>query len=80
MLRVSPVGVNDNFFELGGHSLLAVTVISRVHTECGVALAPQEFFEAPTIASLSLVIAHRMAEMESSQDVARVLDQLERPE
>jgi amino acid adenylation domain-containing protein len=79
MLRVSPVGVNDNFFDLGGHSLLAVAVISRVHTECGAALTPQEFFEAPTIANLSLVIAQRMAEMESSEDVARVLERLEHP-
>jgi amino acid adenylation domain-containing protein len=79
MLRVSPVGVNDSFLELGGHSLLVVTVISRVHRECGVSLTPQEFFEAPTIAGLSLLIAQRMMELESSEEVSRMLDRLEHP-
>ena len=77
VLRVPRVGVEDNFFELGGHSLLATQVISQLGQAFGVEISLRQFFEAPTVAALSLVIANRVAEMAAPEDVARMLDQLE---
>jgi len=78
VLRISPVGAHDNFLELGGHSLRAAGIISRVAGEFGVGLTLEEFFKAPTVAGMSLLIAQRLAEKASPQDVAHILDQLER--
>jgi amino acid adenylation domain-containing protein len=77
VLRVSPIGIEDNFFELGGHSLLATQVISRLHEELGVEISFQQFFKTPSVACLSLVVAHRLAELATpqDQDVDRMLGQ-----
>ena len=73
VLRVSPVGIEDDFFELGGHSLLATQVISRLREQLGVEISLQQFFETPSVAGMSLVVAHRLAELAAPQDVARML-------
>jgi acyl-coenzyme A synthetase/AMP-(fatty) acid ligase/acyl carrier protein len=77
VLRVSPIGIDDNFFELGGHSLLATQVISRLREELRVEISHQEFFEAPTVAGLCLVVAHRLAELAAPQDVDSMLGRLD---
>lgn len=56
VLQAERVGVEDNFFELGGHSLLATQVIARVHDTLGTELTMQQFFAAPTIARLALLL------------------------
>lgn len=56
VLKVDDVGVDDDFFELGGDSLLSIRVIGRAGRE-GIRIAPEKFFERPTIAHLAASIA-----------------------
>jgi len=56
VLRIDRVGVRDNFFSLGGHSLLVTQVMSRVQEAFQVSMTMRQFFEAPTISSLAVVI------------------------
>jgi amino acid adenylation domain-containing protein len=57
VLERNNIAPNDNFFDLGGDSLKALEVISRLHALLGVELPLIAFFEDPTIAHLSDVIA-----------------------
>ena len=52
VLKVERVGVHDNFFELGGDSILSIQVIARAQ-QAGIAIAPQQMFERPTVAELA---------------------------
>jgi acyl-coenzyme A synthetase/AMP-(fatty) acid ligase/acyl carrier protein len=56
-LRVEGVGVHDDFFELGGDSLVSLRILARVRDAFGVALAPDELFDAPTVAEMALAVA-----------------------
>ncbi|AKP53836.1 non-ribosomal peptide synthetase [Cyclobacterium amurskyense] len=47
------IGTDDNFFELGGDSLLAIRSISAIKQELGKRLLVKDFFDSPTISSLS---------------------------
>ena len=55
VLKVDDVGVDDDFFELGGDSLLSIRVIGRAGRE-GIRIAPERFFERPTIAHMAASI------------------------
>ena len=59
ILKIERVGVQDNFFELGGHSLLATQVVSRIQNQLGYKISLSEFFQKPTINSLSELTATR---------------------
>ena len=52
VLKLDTVGVDDDFFELGGDSLLSIRVIARAGRE-GLRIAPERFFERPTIAHMA---------------------------
>jgi amino acid adenylation domain-containing protein/non-ribosomal peptide synthase protein (TIGR01720 family) len=52
VLGLDRVGAHDNFFELGGDSILSLQVIGRARDE-GLALAPQQVFQHPTVAELA---------------------------
>jgi hypothetical protein len=56
LLRVDKVGVHDNFFELGGHSLLATRAVSQMSETLQKNISLRNFFDAPTIAELSLLL------------------------
>jgi non-ribosomal peptide synthase protein (TIGR01720 family) len=52
VLKLDDIGVDDDFFEIGGDSLLSIRVIARAGRE-GIRIAPERFFERPTIAHLA---------------------------
>ena len=56
VLKIDDVGVDDDFFEIGGDSLLSIRVISRAG-RAGIRIAPERFFERPTIADIAAGIA-----------------------
>jgi len=57
VLQRNDIGPHQNFFDLGGDSLKALEVISRLHASLGVELPLIAFFEDPTIAHLTEVVA-----------------------
>lgn len=57
-LLVEKVDRNNNFFDLGGTSLKAVRMIARMRRDLGVDLSMEDFFGAPTVRELALVVRH----------------------
>lgn len=53
------IGTNDNFFRIGGNSLLAILAINRMN-ECGIDVAPREFFQRPTVAAIAAALSDRV--------------------
>ncbi|TRX53351.1 acyltransferase domain-containing protein [Fulvivirga sp. M361] len=50
---------NDNYFELGGDSLMMVAVIARIEKTFKTKVKVKEFYNHPTVAALSKVIASK---------------------
>jgi amino acid adenylation domain-containing protein/FkbM family methyltransferase len=71
------IAVEDSFFELGGHSLRAMQLITRLRRQFQVEISLREFLAAPTIAGLAVVIVQKRAEQMQSEEVLRLLDELE---
>ncbi|MEP7311422.1 MAG: SDR family NAD(P)-dependent oxidoreductase [Pseudomonadota bacterium] len=67
LLGVNGIGIHDNFFDLGGHSLLATRVIARIEGTWGVRLALRDFFDVPTILTLSDKILANEGSAEATQ-------------
>ncbi|MCP4657778.1 MAG: hypothetical protein GY856_20410, partial [bacterium] len=57
VLGVDEVGTRDNFFDLGGDSLLAMQLVSELHRQLGVQIAPLMLFEAPTVGALAELLS-----------------------
>ena len=53
LLGRAGVSLDDNFFQLGGHSLLAVELATAIEADLGVALAPADIFQHPTVRGLA---------------------------
>jgi phthiocerol/phenolphthiocerol synthesis type-I polyketide synthase E len=59
VLGLDSVGPDDNYFDLGGDSSLAVALFARIEQEFGRKLSPVALFDAPTISSLTALLADR---------------------
>lgn len=58
-LGLEAIGIHDDYFELGGTSLLAVDLLAQIERLTGVHLPVTAIVEAPTIASLALLLEGR---------------------
>ena len=56
VLKVDRIGIHDNFYELGGDSIMAIQIAARI-SETGFNLSPNQIFQHPTLAQLSVVVA-----------------------
>ncbi|MGB5708743.1 MAG: amino acid adenylation domain-containing protein [Arenicellales bacterium] len=56
VLGVEQISIDDNFFSLGGDSILSIQIVSKI-LQAGFKVGPNDLFEAPTIAQLSLRMA-----------------------
>jgi acyl carrier protein len=57
VLAIEEVGINDDFFELGGNSLLATQLVMEMRDAFRMSVPLRDFFETPTVAALSAVLA-----------------------
>ena len=78
LLGVDHIGPKDNFFDLGGHSLLAARLSARVKKIWGISLPLATLFQAPTIASLSVVLSSK-SEPKGSPRIAAIKPDGHRP-
>jgi acyl carrier protein len=72
LIGTDRVGVDDNFFELEGHSLLATRILTRLRDSFGIKLPLRSFFESPTVAASSSVIASWLATQVDDETVSRI--------
>ena len=69
ILGIEPISIHDNFFDLGGHSLLATRVVSQIQHTFEITIPLNDFFKAPTISDLALLIEEVLInEMEDFPD------------
>ncbi len=61
VLQKKNIGINNSFFDMGGHSLLSMQLISSIKAEFNIEISLKEFFESPTVKSLSAIIDARVA-------------------
>lgn len=57
LLDVSPIGVRDNFFEVGGDSLLAVSLLVKIESAFGKAIAVEDLLAHPTVEHLAHLLS-----------------------
>jgi thioesterase domain-containing protein/acyl carrier protein len=55
---INHIGIHDNFFDLGGHSLKAAQLFYLIEQVYGRHLPLSTLFQAPTIATLTSLLAH----------------------
>lgn len=66
VLRQEHIGVNHTFVGLGGDSLLATQIVSRLRDGADIEVTLRDFFDTPTIASMSALIERKLLdEMDS---------------
>jgi natural product biosynthesis luciferase-like monooxygenase protein len=78
VLHLPEVSIGDNFFDLGGNSLIAVVLIGEIRAVFHVDLPLMSLFRAPTVASLALQIETAQFEQANPDDLATLIEQLER--
>jgi amino acid adenylation domain-containing protein/non-ribosomal peptide synthase protein (TIGR01720 family) len=55
VIGLEEIYVFDNFFEIGGDSLMTIRILSRASRE-GLKIAPEQFFQHPTIAAQAALV------------------------
>ena len=75
VLNISIIGVQDNLFDLGGHSISAMQIVNRVMRTFQVDVPLKCFYDSPTIAGLSALVASsrevREAEVSLTQNYSQ---------
>jgi hypothetical protein len=77
VLDMEVVGINDNFFELGGHSLMATRVMGQVNSQMEMNIPLLVVFESPTIAEMAEAILIHETDQIGSDEMERLLDEVE---
>src|SRR4030095_14531616 len=57
---IEHIVIHDSFLQVGGHSLLAMQIVSKIRSSYRIDFTLREFFEAPTVAQMSAVVATRI--------------------
>ena len=70
VLGIDEIGVHDDFFELGGDSILSIRLIARAN-EAGWKVAPEAFFDNPTIAGM-IAVAETVEEAPATEAATSV--------
>jgi amino acid adenylation domain-containing protein len=78
VLGLDQVGIDDSFLELGGHSLTAGQIVTQVLRTFGIDVSVSVLLEAATVARMAVLIAQSRAEAADPQDIATILDAVER--
>ncbi|HVR99785.1 MAG TPA: phosphopantetheine-binding protein, partial [Thermoanaerobaculia bacterium] len=78
VLGIPRIGVLDHFFELGGHSLLATLLLSRIRSACGIELSLRQVLQTPSVEDLALAVTRLQLEQEDADEMASLLDEIER--
>lgn len=55
VLGIEDISVHDNFVEVGGDSLLSIRILARIN-KAGLSIAPEDFFEFPTISQQAMCL------------------------
>ena len=79
ILGVTVIGVHDNLFDLGGDSLLAMQIVAQVMKTFRVNVPLERFYDSPTIAGISAIIAASRRSTEACEDSILWQDFLEIP-
>lgn len=60
VLAIEDISVHDNFVEVGGDSLLSIRILARIN-KAGLTIAPEDFFEFPTISQQAVCLEKAQA-------------------
>jgi acyl carrier protein len=77
LLGVANPGRTDSFFDLGGNSLLGIQLASRLRKSFGIELPIATLFESQDLAALAAAVDAAVEERRTSEEVARLLDEIE---
>jgi acyl carrier protein len=76
-LGFQTIGIHDNFFEFGGHSLLAIQLVKKINDTFSTQVALRDFFDAPTVAQLALLITRKPSAEGDAKFLEAVLNEIE---
>ncbi|MCW3052829.1 MAG: Non-ribosomal peptide synthetase component, partial [Chthonomonadales bacterium] len=67
VLGIDRISIEANFFEIGGHSLIAMRAMSRIRDAFQTDLSLRALFEAPTPASMAVLLSQRERETQGNE-------------